>query len=88
MSKRRFGLIFILNLMLVLSFMLAMTVLFVVYGLTISDIFAAILAFFPTGWAFLLVSLVLFIFFSFPFLFFTKLVFKFVVEVRFVDMLK
>ncbi|MBA0697412.1 hypothetical protein Goari_020953 [Gossypium aridum] len=33
-----------------------MTVLFVVCGLTISDLFAAILAFLPTGWAILLIG--------------------------------
>jgi hypothetical protein len=62
MGRRRFGTDFqlmfrILKALLFLGFMSVMTVLFVVCGLTISDLFAAILAFTPTGWALLLVSL-------------------------------
>lgn len=69
MGRRRFGTDFqlmfrILKALLFLGFMSVMTVLFVVCGLTISDLFAAILAFLPTGWAILLVSSFLqFIFF-------------------------
>ncbi|PON73084.1 Glycosyl transferase [Trema orientale] len=51
--QRMFG---FLETILFLGFLLAMTVLFVVYGLTISDLFAAILAFLPTGWAILLIG--------------------------------
>ncbi|PWA72018.1 glucan synthase-like 7 [Artemisia annua] len=59
MGRRRFGTDFqlmfrILKALLFLGFLSIMTVLFVVCGLTISDIFAAFLAFFPTGWAFVL----------------------------------
>ncbi|CAN6701588.1 unnamed protein product [Malus baccata var. baccata] len=59
MGRRRFGTDFqlmfrILKALLFLGFMSVMTVLFVVFGLTISDLFAAILAFLPTGWALLL----------------------------------
>ncbi|TQE02760.1 hypothetical protein C1H46_011589 [Malus baccata] len=59
MGGRRFGTNFhlrfrILEALLFLGFMSAMTVLFVVCGLTISDLFAAIPAFLPTGWALLL----------------------------------
>ncbi|XP_068345773.1 callose synthase 7-like [Pyrus communis] len=61
MGRRRFGTDFqlmfrILKALLFLGFMSVMTVLFVVCGLTISDLFAAILAFLPTGWAFLLIG--------------------------------
>ncbi|KAL0002256.1 hypothetical protein SO802_016037 [Lithocarpus litseifolius] len=61
MGRRRFGTDFqlmfrILKALLFLGFMSVMTVLFVVCGLTISDLFAAILAFTPTGWAFLLIG--------------------------------
>lgn len=61
MGRRRFGTDFqlmfrILKALLFLGFMSVMTVLFVVGGLTISDLFAGILAFLPTGWAILLVS--------------------------------
>jgi callose synthase len=61
MGRRRFGTDFqlmfrILKALLFLGFMSVMTVLFVVCGLTISDLFAAIIAFLPTGWALLLVS--------------------------------
>lgn len=63
MGRRRFGTDFqlmfrILKALLFLGFVSVMTVLFVVCGLTISDLFAACLAFLPSGWAFLLVSLV------------------------------
>jgi hypothetical protein len=61
MGRRRFGTDFqlmfrILKALLFLGFMSVMTVLFVVCGLSISDLFAAILAFTPTGWALVLVS--------------------------------
>lgn len=61
MGRRRFGADFqlmfrILKALLFLGFLSVMTVLFVVCGLTISDIFASLLAFMPTGWALLLVS--------------------------------
>lgn len=61
MGRRRFGTDFqlmfrILKALLFLGFMSVMTVLFVVCGLTISDLFASILAFLPTGWALILVS--------------------------------
>ncbi|KAK4369088.1 hypothetical protein RND71_012880 [Anisodus tanguticus] len=58
MGRRRFGTDFqlmfrILKALLFLGFVSVMTVLFVC-GLTISDLFAAILAFVPTGWGILL----------------------------------
>ncbi|KAF4373230.1 hypothetical protein G4B88_007243 [Cannabis sativa] len=61
MGRRRFGTDFqlmfrILKALLFLGFMSVMTVLFVVCGLTISDLFAAILAFLPTGWAIVLIG--------------------------------
>lgn len=61
MGRRKFGTDFqlmfrILKALLFLGFMSVMTVLFVVWGLTVSDLFAAILAFLPTGWAILLVT--------------------------------
>ncbi|XP_020081166.1 callose synthase 7-like, partial [Ananas comosus] len=61
MGRRRFGTEFqlmfrILKALLFLGFVSVMTVLFVVCGLTIGDVFASILGFMPTGWAFLLVS--------------------------------
>nr|GEV54139.1 callose synthase 7-like [Tanacetum cinerariifolium] len=61
MGRRRFGTDFqlmfrILKALLFLGFLSIMTVLFVVCGLTISDIFAGFLAFFPTGWAFILIA--------------------------------
>ncbi|MFQ6647564.1 hypothetical protein Gotur_021691 [Gossypium turneri] len=61
MGRRRFGTDFqlmfrILKALLFLGFLSVMTVLFVVCGLTISDLFAAILAFLPTGWAILLIG--------------------------------
>nr|XP_043638747.1 callose synthase 7-like [Erigeron canadensis] len=61
MGRRRFGTDFqlmfrILKALLFLGFLSIMTVLFVVCGLTISDIFAAFLAFLPTGWAFILIA--------------------------------
>ncbi|KVH95817.1 1,3-beta-glucan synthase subunit FKS1-like, domain-1 [Cynara cardunculus var. scolymus] len=61
MGRRRFGTDFqlmfrILKALLFLGFLSIMTVLFVVCGLTISDIFAAFLAFLPTGWAFMLIG--------------------------------
>ncbi|KAL3502930.1 hypothetical protein ACH5RR_037379 [Cinchona calisaya] len=60
-GRRRFGTDFqlmfrILKALLFLGFVSVMTVLFVVCGLTISDLFAAILAFTPTGWAILLIA--------------------------------
>ncbi|KAK4487157.1 hypothetical protein RD792_006474 [Penstemon davidsonii] len=60
MGRRKFGTDFqlmfrILKALLFLGFVSVMTVLFVVCGLVISDIFAAILAFMPTGWAIILI---------------------------------
>uniref|UniRef100_A0A2K2BE63 1,3-beta-glucan synthase n=1 Tax=Populus trichocarpa TaxID=3694 RepID=A0A2K2BE63_POPTR len=61
MGRRKFRTDFqlmfrILKALLFLGFMSVMTVLFVVCGLTIQDLFAAILAFMPTGWALLLIG--------------------------------
>ncbi|XP_052178586.1 callose synthase 7 isoform X2 [Diospyros lotus] len=61
MGRRRFGTDFqlmfrILKALLCLGFVSVMTVLFVVCGLTVRDLFAALLAFLPTGWAFLLIG--------------------------------
>ncbi|XP_039067084.1 callose synthase 7-like [Hibiscus syriacus] len=42
--------------LLILSFISLMTVLFVKYGVTVSDLFASILVFLPTGWAILLIG--------------------------------
>ncbi|KAL3754843.1 hypothetical protein ACJRO7_002009 [Eucalyptus globulus] len=61
MGRRRFGTDFqlmfrILKALLFLGFVLVMTVLFVVCGLVVSDIFAAILAFLPSGWALILIG--------------------------------
>ncbi|XP_057461872.1 callose synthase 7-like isoform X2 [Actinidia eriantha] len=61
MGRRRFGTDFqlmfrILKVLLFLGFISVMTVLFVVCGLTISDLFASLLAFMPTGWALLLIG--------------------------------
>ncbi|KAF8408946.1 hypothetical protein HHK36_005016 [Tetracentron sinense] len=61
MGRRKFGTDFqlmfrILKGLLFLGFISVMTVLFVVCGLTISDLLAGLLAFMPTGWAFLLVG--------------------------------
>ncbi|KAI8526616.1 hypothetical protein RHMOL_Rhmol12G0009600 [Rhododendron molle] len=61
MGRRRFGTDFqlmfrILKALLFLGFLSVTTVLFVVCGLTISDIFASFLAFMPTGWAILLIG--------------------------------
>ncbi|GMH10939.1 hypothetical protein Nepgr_012780 [Nepenthes gracilis] len=61
MGRRRFGTDFqlmfrILKGLLFLGFVSVMTVLFVVCGLTVPDLFASVLAFVPTGWAFLLVG--------------------------------
>ncbi|GLT70370.1 hypothetical protein SLA2020_424530 [Shorea laevis] len=61
MGRRRFGTDFqlmfrILKALLFLGFLSVMTVLFVVCGLTLSDVFAAFLAFLPTGWAILLIG--------------------------------
>ncbi|CAN4104415.1 unnamed protein product [Withania somnifera] len=61
MGRRSFGTDFqlmfrILKALLFLGFVSVMTVLFVVCGLTISDLFAAILAFVPTGWGILLIG--------------------------------
>lgn len=63
MGRRKFGTDFqlmfrILKALLFLGFASVMTVLFVVCGLVVSDIFAAILAFMPTGWALILVSII------------------------------
>ncbi|CAK9176440.1 unnamed protein product [Ilex paraguariensis] len=60
-GRRRFGtdlqLMFrILKALLFLGFVSVMTVLFVVCGLTLSDLFASVLAFMPTGWAFVLIG--------------------------------
>ncbi|KAH1239417.1 Callose synthase 7 [Glycine max] len=54
-ERQRFGTDFqltirILKALLFLAFLSVMTVLFVVCGLTISDLFAAIIAFMPSGW--------------------------------------
>lgn len=62
MGRRRFGTDFqlmfrILKGLLFLGFISVMTVLFVVCGLTIADVFASILGFMPTGWSILLVEL-------------------------------
>ncbi|KAK4398212.1 Callose synthase 7 [Sesamum angolense] len=46
----------ILKALLFLGFVSVMTVLFVVGGLAVSDLFAAILAFMPTGWALILIA--------------------------------
>ncbi|KAG8659847.1 hypothetical protein MANES_02G084900v8 [Manihot esculenta] len=61
MGRRRFGIDFqlmfrILKALLFLGFMSVMAVLFIVFGLTVTDLFAAILAFMPTGWALLLIG--------------------------------
>ncbi|XP_023530416.1 callose synthase 7 [Cucurbita pepo subsp. pepo] len=61
MGRRKFGTDFqlmfrILKALLFLGFMSVMTVLFVVCGLTVSDLFAAIIAFLPTGWAIVLIG--------------------------------
>ncbi|KAH6795563.1 hypothetical protein C2S51_036549 [Perilla frutescens var. frutescens] len=61
MGRRKFGTDFqlmfrILKALLFLGFASVMTVLFVVAGLAISDIFAATLAFLPTGWALILIA--------------------------------
>ncbi|KMT02455.1 hypothetical protein BVRB_9g204040 [Beta vulgaris subsp. vulgaris] len=61
MGRRRFGTDFqlmfrILKGLLFLGFVSVMTVLFAVFNLTIKDLFASILAFFPTGWAMLLIG--------------------------------
>ncbi|KAK7333639.1 hypothetical protein VNO80_30416 [Phaseolus coccineus] len=61
MARRRFGTYFqlmlrILKALLFLGFFAVMTVLFVVCGLTISDMFAVIIAFLPFGWAIILIA--------------------------------
>ncbi|KAL6536023.1 Callose synthase 7 [Orobanche hederae] len=61
MGRRKFGTDFqlmfrILKALLFLGFVSVMTVLFVVCGLAVSDLFAAILAFMPTGWALILIA--------------------------------
>ncbi|KAF8043493.1 hypothetical protein BT93_A1723 [Corymbia citriodora subsp. variegata] len=61
MGRRRFGTDFqlmfrILKALLFLGFVSVMTVLFVVCGLVVSDIFAAVLAFLPSGWALILIG--------------------------------
>ncbi|KAI4308102.1 hypothetical protein L6164_031209 [Bauhinia variegata] len=60
-GRRTFGTDFqlkfrILKALLFFGFMSVMTVLFVVGGLAISDLFAAILAFLPSGWAIILIA--------------------------------
>ncbi|KMZ59025.1 1,3-beta-glucan synthase [Zostera marina] len=61
MGRRRFGTDFqlmfrILKGLVFLGFVSVMTVLFVVCGLTVSDVFAGVLAFMPTGWALVLIG--------------------------------
>ncbi|KAK7333652.1 hypothetical protein VNO80_30429 [Phaseolus coccineus] len=61
MVRRRFGTNFqlmfrILKALLLLGFFAVMTLLFVLCGLTISDLFAAIIAFMPSGWAIILIA--------------------------------
>ncbi|WOG91817.1 hypothetical protein DCAR_0311072 [Daucus carota subsp. sativus] len=61
MGRRKFGTDFqlmfrIVKVLLFFGFVTVMTILFLVCGLTITDIFAALLAFAPTGWAFLLIG--------------------------------
>ncbi|XP_010525558.1 PREDICTED: putative callose synthase 6 isoform X2 [Tarenaya hassleriana] len=61
MGRRRFGTDFqlmsrIVKALLFLGFMSVMTVLFVVFELTLADLFASVLAFLPTGWAILLIG--------------------------------
>ncbi|CAK8565388.1 unnamed protein product [Lathyrus sativus] len=61
MGRRRFGTDFqlmfrILKALLFLGFLSVMTVLFVVCALTVSDLFASILAFMPSGWAIILIA--------------------------------
>lgn len=61
MGRRKFGTDFqlmfrIVKVLLFFGFVTVMTILFLVCGLTITDIFAAVLAFAPTGWAFLLIG--------------------------------
>ncbi|XP_028751937.1 callose synthase 7 [Neltuma alba] len=61
MGRQRFGTDFqlmfrVLKALLFLGFMSVMTVLFVVCGLTMNDLFAAILAFMPSGWAIILIA--------------------------------
>lgn len=61
MVRRRFRAHFeimfrMLDCLVFLGFVSAMAVLFVIYGLTVSDLFASILGFVPTGWCILLVS--------------------------------
>ncbi|CAL9757214.1 unnamed protein product [Musa acuminata subsp. burmannicoides] len=61
MGRRRFGTDFqlmfrILKGLLFLGFVSVMTVLFIVCGLTISDVFAALMGFMPTGWFLLLIG--------------------------------
>ncbi|XP_020523271.1 callose synthase 7 isoform X2 [Amborella trichopoda] len=46
----------ILKGLLFIGFVCVLTILFVVCGLTVSDLFAGILAFMPTGWAFILIG--------------------------------
>jgi callose synthase len=61
MGRRRFGTDFqlmfrILKALLFLGFLSVMTILFVVFKLTLTDLSASVLAFLPTGWAILLVN--------------------------------
>ncbi|KAH9706027.1 callose synthase 7 [Citrus sinensis] len=55
-SGAEFQLMFRIKALVFLGFMSVMTVLFVVCSLTISDLFACMLAFLPTGWAILLIG--------------------------------
>ena len=64
MGRRKFGTDFqlmfrIVKVLLFFGFVTVTVILFLVLGLTVSDLFAAILAFAPTGWAIILVSTVL-----------------------------
>ncbi|AEE79878.1 unnamed protein product [Arabidopsis thaliana] len=64
MGRRRFGTDFqlmfrILKALLFLGFLSVMTILFVVFKLTLTDLSASVLAFLPTGWAILLIGQVL-----------------------------
>lgn len=61
MGRRRFGTDFqlmfrILKALLFLGFLSVMAVLFVVCALTVSDLFASVLAFMPSGWAIILIA--------------------------------
>ncbi|RDY12777.1 Callose synthase 7, partial [Mucuna pruriens] len=61
MGRQRFGTNFqlmfrILKAIIFLGILSVMTVLFVVYGLTLSDLFAAIMTFVPSGWVIILIA--------------------------------